>query len=345
MLGSRSAHIAVALLLDLTLHARAQGVQPPIIPPAIANLLPLNNTWTGMNTFTPSVQSSYTIPGMQVIVNVDYGSFGDTNTTFGLVVGGGKNVDSSPTTGSWQTFSARYTGFGGGDSSAFITAGQELMFPTASTNNNSGRFTGNNPECIIPIGMTPVSCVGEEIDIETLSNVSSSRHGLSIVDLGSTGSYATDDSGLSILSAGIGWSNGIEFGSQTGQFPVPAGGKLITTVPSTAALESAIYLQNLTGTPTFAWVMLPSNAKGVCFGVGNCAGGTILSTSATGGGSLVFANGDISLNFTTAEVTFTSGGSIQMLGGINAPNATGGAASKYICSDSSGNWFAQTAAC
>lgn len=35
--------------------ALAQGVQPPIIPPAIANLLPLNNTWTGTNAFTGTV--------------------------------------------------------------------------------------------------------------------------------------------------------------------------------------------------------------------------------------------------------------------------------------------------
>lgn len=44
---------AIALALGLSLgHAFAQGVLPPVIPPSSnTNLLPLNNTWLGTNTF------------------------------------------------------------------------------------------------------------------------------------------------------------------------------------------------------------------------------------------------------------------------------------------------------
>ncbi len=351
--------ILVAALLFST-SVWAQNVYPPVIPQNSTNLLPLNNTWTGLNTFSKSLainggdlnvpalnviipsRSTYNIPATQISANEDYGSFGDTNTHFIFAAQGGKNVDNSATTGSWQLGSFRYIGYGGADSSAFFSAGQELMAPIAGINNNYGRFFGNNPECFIPTGMTPAECTGEEIDQQTLSNVSGDRHGLRVVDIGSTGSHAIDDSGISVLSSGgIGWTYGLEFGAQSGFFPVPAGGTLITTAPSSLALNSAIYFQNLTGTPTYAWVMLPANAKGVCFGVGNCAAGYIGSVTSSNGGGLVFDNNKISFNFASAEATITSGGSLQLLGGIYAPNAAGGTPTKTICSDASGNWWAQ----
>lgn len=283
------------------------GVVTPIN--SSGNLLPTNNSWTGTNAFTEAVtggssptisvttvdHSSFSVPGMQVISNVDYGSFGDANTTFGLVVGGGKNLDTGATTGSWQLFSARYTGFGGGDGSAFITAGQELMSPMAGSNNNSGRYFGNNPECIIPTGMTPAECTGEEIDIKTLSSPTSDRHGLRIADLGSTGSHATDDSGLSILSSGIGWTTGVEFGSQSGQFPVVAGGQLIQTAASSAVLSSVLDFSHLTGAnPGILFSVF--NGSLYFGGSASWPGGRLKSATGTNGPDIEYGSGFIDIN-------------------------------------------------
>lgn len=60
----------------------------------------------------------------------------------------------------------------------------------------------------------------------------------------------------------------------------------------------------------------------------------------------------------TTAATSTSSGALRSNGGlgvagavyiggttVNVPNATGGSAAKYVCADSSGNWFAQSGAC
>ena len=85
--------------------ALAQGVQPPIIPPAIANLLPLNNTWTGTNTFVqplkfyannvsgnPTYLAAVNAFGGQLL----YATAG-TNAIVGAAVQDGSNGNSFPT--------------------------------------------------------------------------------------------------------------------------------------------------------------------------------------------------------------------------------------------------------
>ena len=54
MSGSKLARAAVVCYFWLTTAAWAQGVQPPIIPPS-GSITPLNNTWSGINTYTNGV--------------------------------------------------------------------------------------------------------------------------------------------------------------------------------------------------------------------------------------------------------------------------------------------------
>lgn len=281
------------------------------------NLLGLNNVWTGTNTFDAAVNvveaagasvpafsvttadhSAFSVPGAQIIANVDYGSFGDANTTVGFAVVGGKNLDATATTGSWQLFTARYEGFGGGDSSAFITAGQELMKPTVGSNNNSGHFFGNNPEVLCPASLTPAECTAEEADIRTaFSGTISDRHGLRIVDLGSTGSYATDDSGLSILSSssGIGFSNLIELGSQSGQFPGVAGGNLLETAASSTVLASLMDFSHLTGANP--GILFSVQNGSLYFGsAASWPGGRLKSATGSAGPDIEFGSGFVVIN-------------------------------------------------
>src|SRR5271165_6450307 len=56
-------------------QAWGQNVYPPIIPQNGTNLLPLNNTWTGVNTWTPSI----------ILTGQQYA--GAFNCTYGGVVG------------------------------------------------------------------------------------------------------------------------------------------------------------------------------------------------------------------------------------------------------------------
>ena len=290
---------------------------------------------------TTANRNVYTSPGAEIVARVDYGSFGDANTTFGFVVVGGKNVDTASTTGSWQLGAFRYTGFGGGDSSSQLTAGQELMAPVASTNNNSGRYFGNNPECAIPTGMSPVECTGEEIDLQTLSSPSSDRHGLRIVDVGSTGSHATDDSGLSILATGIGWTSVLEFGSAGGNFPGVAGGTLIKSAASSAVLAAIADFSSLTGANP--GILFSVNNASLYFGGSAWPGGRLESATATGGPDIKYGSGFIVINTNADAAQIASFGSTAST--INAPlvlpgtPTSAGSGGLNVCIDTSGNLY------
>lgn len=294
--------------------------------PTLTNGTTINGAAANTTTITAnsysSTQSSSNVATVDYQFNAlaDYGSFADTTTHFGFVVNGGKSTSTTNTTGSWQLFRAGYTGYGGGDASAYITAAQMIVQPTASSFNNSGNFTGANPECIIPTGMTPTSCVAAENDVKTSSQPTNIREGLRISDIGSAaGTFGVNtDAGIGIVNGGgIGFNNGIVFGDLTSSatFPVPAGGRLIQSVSTTNALQSFIDFSNISGVPTSAALTLPGNIREACFGsVGNCTGGAIVSNTTANGGQLVFGNNSISFNWAGAAFTANSNGNISSTG-------------------------------
>ncbi|KVK86206.1 hypothetical protein WS90_08010 [Burkholderia cepacia] len=290
---------------------------------------PASGTTIWANSYS-TTQSSANVPTVDYQFNAlaDYGSFPDTSTHFGFVVNGGKSVSTANTTGSWQLFRAGYTGYGGADTSSFITAAQLIMQPTPSSYNNSGNFTGSNPECIMVAGMTPTSCVGEESDVKTAVAPTNIREGIRISDIGSTaGTFGVNtDAGIGIVNGGgIGFQNGILFGDPvtSSTFPVPAGGRLIQTVATSTALQSFVDFSNISGAPTSAALTLPANIREACFGsVSNCTGGAIVSGTTANGGQLVFNNNQIAFNWASPVFTVSSVGNVSASGTLSVSGAT-----------------------
>lgn len=70
-------------------------------------------------------------------------------------------------------------------------------------------------------------------------------------------------------------------------------------------------------------------------------GGTPVKMS----GTLSIGGAAIASNALAVTGPAAISGNVVLAAGIQAASATGGAASKYVCADSGGNWFAQTAAC
>jgi hypothetical protein len=87
---------------------------------------------------------------------------------------------------------------------------------------------------------------------------------------------------------------------------------------------------------------------------GNGVNLTIVGSLSTGSGTpgdLIFQTGATGGSGTSQNAAATAltvkGGTRQVVvaAGLNVPAATGGTATKYVCSDASNNWFAQTGAC
>lgn len=74
--------------------------------------------------------------------------------------------------------------------------------------------------------------------------------------------------------------------------------------------------------------------------------GSAAETGGNAGSDLTFIRSDDTGAFLGNALTIQrSSGAVTIYGAFNANNATGGSATKYVCSDASGNWFAQVAAC
>ena len=300
---------------------------------------------------TSASGTAYTVPNVNFVLNSDYGSFGDTNTHIGMVVIGGKGTSAGNTTGSWQLFTAAYRGYGGGTGSSFITAGQELMQPITSSFNLSGRYFGNNPECILTAAgySAATSCTAEEADVNTGNNTPSYKFGLIVADIGSTADASIAAVGVAVASTGAhGFNHAILFGDiESGaDFPVLTNGSLIDSVNTSVTLSSFFDLSNISGVPTSAALTLPADITELCFGAPiTCAGGKVSSTATTGGMTEVFGNNIWAINQGGIQFSVTNAGNVTVAGGVNAANATSGTASGYVCTDVSGNWFAQAGAC
>ncbi len=279
---------------------------------------PNTSTISANSYSTTQSASNVSTPDYQINALSDFGSFPDSSTHFGVVVNGGKSTSTANTTGSWQLFRAGYTGYGGADSSSYITAAQLVMQPTASSFNNSGNFTGSNPECIIGAGLTPTSCVGEESDVETAVAPTNIREGLRISDIGSAASTfgANSDAGIGIVNGGgIGFNNGILFGDPVSSptFPVTSGGRLLQTVATSTVLQSFIDFSNISGAPTSAALTLPANIREMCFGSpSSCVGGSIYSSTTANGGALVFNNNSIAFNFASQIFSVSNTGVVNL---------------------------------
>jgi hypothetical protein len=268
----------------------------------VANAPTINSIDT--NKITAAATPSFNFNSTEGIT-----SFASGSTHFGMVVQATKNAPGSNTTGSRQAFIAQQLG-AGGTSADYFTAGQELASPTAGTFGNSGNWSGNNPGCIIPAGMTPTSCVGEEVDVETGSNVTNIREGVRIADLGSTGlNGAGIDAAIGVISAGIGFQGGLVFGDAGGlYFPITAGGNFIITIPSAVVLNSFIDFSAMTAAPVKGGILLPPNLAGVCWGTTSaCPGGQILSSTTTGGGYVQFGNATTTIAAGTSAFVLSSG--------------------------------------
>lgn len=242
-------------------------------------------------------------------------SFSPTVTHYAFEVRSTKNAPGSNTTGSRLALIAWQLG-AGGTSSDYFTAGTEIVMPSSGSFANNGNFTGNNPYCLINAGMTPNSCVGEEVDVTTKANVANIREGIRVVDVGSTGVYGGGaDAAIGIVSSGIGFANGLFFGDTGGSgFPIPANGDLINTVASSNILSSYINLGNLSGAPSLAGIVLPQGVTGIGWGTGStcCAGGEITSNTTSNGQFIIFGN-----HFTTVQDN-----SVNLI--VTNPPASGG---------------------
>jgi hypothetical protein len=180
------------------------------------------NIMNGANGVQPVINASdnggaasFVTPPFNFTSTENYGSFASGSTHFGFVVQSTKTAPGSNTTGSRQAFVVQQFG-AGGTAADFFTGGLETAAPTAGAFANSGNFTGNNTNCSIPPGMTPTSCVSQESDLSTKSNVTNIREGLRIVDIGSTGNFgAITDNAIGIHSSGIGFKNGVFFDTGT----------------------------------------------------------------------------------------------------------------------------------
>lgn len=277
-----------------------------------------------LNTYDQTQPSAnHSVVGYQITASQDYGSFGDLETHTGFNVSGGKSVSATDTTGSWQLFSARYTNYAGGTSESFITAGLALVEPMKSGHNNRGQWTAWNAVCRVDEDLTPDACVAEEDDILTKVAPLNVREGVRIVDVGSlanTYGQITDSAlGIGKGPSAAGFKNGILFGdsNQESTFPITTGGSLISTAPSSVVLTSLIDFSRITAAPSSGAILLPPNALELCFGV-SCRGGSVSSTTTTNGGSLVFANNLVSVNFSVPVFNVDASGNANVLASLHA---------------------------
>lgn len=265
-------------------------------------------------------------------------SYASGTTHFGFAVNDTKNAVGANSTGSREAFIAQMLGAGGG-SADFFTGAEFLAKPTAGANNNSGNFTGDNPYCYIPSGMTPTSCVGQETDITTLSNVTNIREGFRVVDLASTGSYGAGlDAAIGLSATGIGFKNGLYFGeSGGGSFPLAASGTAISFEAGTVTNVVDAHLLTVSGnawqspgfTVTGSGV---ATSTGVTSGAFKAAGtvGEIIQASVAQGSAVALVNTVaktiMSVSLTAGnwncwgELAFTAGATTTMtalIGGLN----------------------------
>lgn len=252
-------------------------------------------TMSGEINVVASSTKGYTHVPVNFILNEDLGSFGSANTHNSLAVVGGKDVATSNTTGSWNLHTDSYYG-AGGTAPDFFVASQSIMYPFYNWSggvpafNIHGRFFARGDNINIPSGMSAEEATGQEIDVTTAGSVTADRHGIRIVDLGSTGAHALYESGLSILSSGIGFNNGIYLGDEaTGtQFPIPAGGTILKTVASSTTLAAGIDFSNLTG--AFPGFIFGSDNGDIRFFDSNWNGGRIISRTGSNGMIAVFGS-------------------------------------------------------
>jgi hypothetical protein len=282
---------------------------------------------------TSSTPSTFGTPIWSIVNTENLTSFSSASTQFGFVFQANKATGSgSNTTGSRQAFTAQQLG-AGGTAADFFTGGFFLAMPTAGSFNNGGNFTGSNPYVSIPMGMTPASTVGEEIDVTTKS-APSAREGLRIADLGSTQSGSGLDAAISVISSGVGFSNGLFFGDNAGlNFPMASGGTLINIIASSVGLSAALDLSAETGTYTKDVIVL--NAKGaspdgIRWGSAG-AGGSIESLTTTGALQMGFANNFIQFGVIGTPTVFIEPSSIMLspLTIANLPPCTAGSEGLY----------------
>jgi hypothetical protein len=279
-------------------------------PPAIGSATPGFGTFTGISLVPTSpgvilncnsaiTQAAFGTPDWFFANTDSIPSFSSASTHFGFVIQSSKG--GTGVTGSRQAFTAQQLGLGGGTAD-FFTAGFFLAKPTAGSNNN-GNFTGSNPYVYIPVGMTPQTAVGEEIDVTTFASPSA-REGLRIADIGSTAVGTGLDTAIAVIGTGIGFKHMLFIGDNAGlNFPIPAGGDIINTISSSVALNAGIDLSHLTGAYTIAPIVLAANNKGVWWGSAK-AGGSVVSETTTGGGDIVLGNAFVAFRFAGVANTF-----------------------------------------
>jgi hypothetical protein len=268
---------------------------------------------TIVSASTAITQSLSSTPDYSFVNNESLPSFPSGNTHFDFVIQSGKTAVGSNTTGSRQAFTAQQLG-AGGTATDYFTAGYELTMPTAGSFNLLGNFTANNPLVSIPTGMTPTSAVGEEVDVTTKSNVTNIREGVRIVDIGSTGlNGAGIDAAIGISSSGIGFGNGINFGDSGGtNFPISSGGNLINTAASSVGLAAGVSLVGLTGTYTFAPILLAANNKGIWWGTTK-QGGSLVSETASNGPDIVLGSSNVAFRFAGTPSVFVKPNAMQLV--------------------------------
>lgn len=322
--------IAVAGLLSLTPAACRQA---PVPAADKAKATPSSIRLVGAEDVTAAIfadtyaatqpSGRYGVVGYQFNALQDYGSFGDGNTHIGFVVNGGKSVSRADTTGSWTVLDAQYTGYAGGSPASFITAGMAMVRPKASGANTRGNWTGWNPICRADAGLSPTSCVGEEVNVETHVAPANVRQGVRIVDTGSAaGTFGriTDSAlGIGRGAGAAGWRAAILLGDegQAGTFPVAADGDILRSAPTAVALRSFLDFSAITAAPRIAGLVLPSNSRGLCFGA-TCSGGSLLSTTTVNGPQIVLQDNLYSINWSAQVFSVDHGGNVAARGTVRA---------------------------
>jgi hypothetical protein len=295
--------------------------------PTVTGQLRITGGGTNANIYASDTgtATSFTTAPYNFFATDPYGSFASASTHFEFVVQATKAAPTSNTTGSRIAGTFQQLG-SGGTGTDYFTGGYELVSPTAGSFANAGNFTGNSAYCNIPTGMNPTSCVGQETNVSSLSNVTNIREGDRIVDIGSTGSPGAG------IDAAFGGSNAGGIGFQhflfagdagnTG-FPVPAGGDLFNSVTSSVVLNTYMNFANISGVPALEGVLLPAGIAGIGWGTHTtcCGGGEIISGTSTSGGKLVFANG-LTVFQTNAAANVLNIGVNSFYGSTTAPVVT-----------------------
>lgn len=273
----------------------------PSLGAATATSLYMNNgsPASTIDAYATVQSSSYLIPGFNLNdFSIGSLSYPDSSSHSGLVVQSNKantnTGSSSAVLFAMYAQGLRSTAFSGGGG-AFVHA----MYDSTNTA-NSGNWTGWNPYVIIDSGVVPQSVVGEEIDLFINSSSLVNKEGLRIADLSTSGTASGFSSAIRVTkgsSSAPGWADGLSFNADVvptdANFPISAGGNLITASTSALILNAGVNLSGMQPFSTAAYIA-PANSGGFWFGAAG-GGGSISSTTTSNGPSLVFGSNLVSV--------------------------------------------------